>query len=261
MAGLAELANQRIADEGLKQSSDVSHMGLSPLPAHAYSSTLELRRPLPALEDVPEPLSGVLRDFLENLKEMSPVEKLQSIHDFVTNNMSYDETEARKETGMNTNYAEVLSGPLEGDCDNYATLETALLRYAGVDDSKISWVGSYTVYENSEGKEENSEAGYGGGHAVVVVEQDGENYLLDMNMVGPVKLNEQLQGTGISFHTGAPVELDMIPQYIVPIGADAPAMGSPHFIKDMQPESAPTPAQPSLENQPATAAPGMNSTM
>lgn len=78
-----------------------------------------------------------------------------------------------------------------GDCDNLATFETALLRYAGFEDKDITYVSGRFEYRHKEltGSVQ---------HAAIIVNVDEQPYLLDTFIYqdGPVALDKNLKGTG-----------------------------------------------------------------
>ncbi len=121
---------------------------------------------LPPFETLPE----TLQDILSDANDVSdPIEKLQIIHDGVLGFMTYKK---QANDRMHT-LEEIIEKKGIGDCTDYATLETYLLRYAGFVNSNIENIGTSVHYTNPEMDLE---------HAVVVVTIDKKPYLLDMNL-------------------------------------------------------------------------------
>ena len=77
-----------------------------------------------------------------------------------------------------------------GDCDDYASLEMALLRYAGFDEDNIAFIGSNISYITTFNESKLD-------HATTMVSVDGNIYLLDMNLQEPVTIDpETLMAVG-----------------------------------------------------------------
>lgn len=153
------------------------HIGLTTLTAirrifapDSFDSQLST---IPDRKDLPTDIS----EFLDSLEGKSDMEKIRSIHEFTVNNLTYAYPSGEDET---TGPRDMIYGPRVGDCDDFAFFECALLRYAGFED--VAFFGGDIKYQ-----EASSNASLGGeGHAVAVVEVDGERYLLDLNLPGPV---------------------------------------------------------------------------
>ena len=126
----------------------------------------------PAVEDLPQSFQNMLK----SIGEVEPIDKLNVIHSFVFDYMTYKLQEG---SDPKADINDIIKNEGIGDCDDYASLEMALLKYAGFDEEKIAFVGvkvSYESFESSSGKKDYEP------HAVVVVEVDGKMHLMDSNV-------------------------------------------------------------------------------
>ena len=152
----------------------------------------------PNLEDMPD----FIQDFIATIKDLPTAEKVQEIHRFTLDNFTYIE---QNDCGTRFNFKDFMNdhyqGHYSGDCDNYAFFEAAVLNLAGEKD--VAVFGGNILYRNPE----TGRTG-GGGHAVALVEDGDDIYMLDLNMRDPVKLDEA-KGAGVSPDSGEPREVEI----------------------------------------------------
>lgn len=144
----------------------------------------------PAIEDLPQSF----QDMIKSIEGADPSDKLSVIHSFTLDYMAY-----RIENTNDDRYSDI-SGIIEkngvGDCDDYASLEMALLRYAGFDEDNIAFIGSNISYITTFNESKTD-------HATAMVSMDGNIYLLDMNLKEPVTINpETLMAVGKPSYEG-----------------------------------------------------------
>lgn len=157
-----------------------------PLDESTQQEIRDLQGKLPDKKDLPQDI----QDFLKKLdsKKLDDVDKIQKIHEFIGNRIT-----SRKESDDPVgNFNDALN--TEGDCDNYATLASGLLRYSGFDKGNI-----YFVVATAEYNFENKSRFKPGhdilreGHAVVIARSGESHYVIDNNLIKPYPLDNNMQ--------------------------------------------------------------------
>jgi len=173
---------------------------------HAY-----FRGALPPIDTLPLPIQTLL----DNIKDLPAYEKMSLIHDFVSDNMKSPDNK-REIYGADEPCSSLLDTLKQwryGDCDDKAKLSLALLRYAGFDEESITYFMA-DAYHNRMG---------GSGHAVLVVVDEEQHYVLDPILKDVVPLHANKNGTFTalgsdrqSLHNDL-IERTLVPLAIIPI--------------------------------------------
>ncbi|MCB1650722.1 MAG: hypothetical protein KDI46_01585, partial [Alphaproteobacteria bacterium] len=129
---------------------------------------------LPDQDELPR----YLQDFLTEIETLDDLEKIQRIHQFTLDHFEFIE---QKENDPIQGFSELVSGPLKGDCDDYAIFEAGMMHYADLKNSAV--FGGLFGYSVS-GIEDDEP----GGHAVAITQINGKIYMLDVNLRDPVEL-------------------------------------------------------------------------
>jgi hypothetical protein len=133
-----------------------------------------------------------VQDLISDLQGQEPGVAAFMIHNFVRNTIIYSQAQAQGPDPVGYNYRGVFGDWQNGDCDNHATMTTALLRYAGIDPEDITYV--LADYQVSAGGVSTPPVG----HAFVVVDIDGQKLVLDMNFENPMILNPDYTARGVA---------------------------------------------------------------
>ncbi len=122
--------------------------------------------------DLPQPFL----DTLDDLRDLDDYDKLSIIHSFALDYMKYEEPGSDEQLA---GISDIIKNDGHGDCDDYASLEISLLRYAGFDKEDIAFLTSRSNFKAENGAE------ITGKHAVAIV----GDYVLDLNLKDPAILH------------------------------------------------------------------------
>lgn len=147
---------------------------------------------LPPIEQIPKPY----QDFISSLGGHDDFEKVQLIHQFVIDTVKPVPQNSDGESIRP--FVDFAKNPT-GDCDDYARMNSALMRYADVDMSK-SWAMVANVRYSKDGKEFPPET-----HIMMTYEDDGKFYAIDNNMRDMPVISPQ--GTSQGYGNGYVPEL------------------------------------------------------
>ncbi len=134
-----------------------------------HSMARAVNSELAPLEDAPAPI----QELIENMAGLEPFEKMQIVHDFLRKNMNYVVPEEEKLLDNK----EIMDGWQEGDCDDRAQLSGVLLQYAGFTPDQLTFMGGLVSVEGSRDS----------GHAILMVEEEGQHYVMDINLTEVVE--------------------------------------------------------------------------
>ncbi|MGB4058165.1 MAG: transglutaminase-like domain-containing protein [Alphaproteobacteria bacterium] len=173
---------------------------------------IEQVRDFPDKEDLPQKM----QDFLKSIETLSPIEKMKKIHEFALNTMTY---QVEGNNDIPGGLGGILGKNGKGDCDDYASLEFALLHYAGFKDEDIEFLTGKMKY-TANGTQVADAA-----HAVAIITINGQPYLMDMNMKEPVPLNPNGTAKGLTSAEGGqqgniPIEVKITPWHILKANGD-----------------------------------------
>lgn len=140
----------------------------------------------PDRNELPAPIN----DFLDGIASMSPVEKIQKIHQFTLGYMRYEPGDPFDENF--SSIPRVIAADGKGDCDDYASFEFGLLKLAGFEPENIEYLqGTYTNTTKSQLGSYTTK----GIHAVTSVTVDDQPYLLDLQLSSPVIMDRNLEAS------------------------------------------------------------------
>ena len=129
------------------------------------------------ITDTPEQVSvpPAIREFLDGLGDMSDVEKMHEVHNFLIDNFEYKKVENDK-VRPNHEYLQ----ELKGDCDDFSNAQSHMLRLLGFKDVAFLAAGVRYVGETHE---------LPASHAITLTKVDGQLYALDVNVKEPMALD------------------------------------------------------------------------
>ncbi len=154
---------------------------------------------------MPQDITEKDQEFLDSIKDLSDIEKLEQIHLYTTenflfledsekNSILYDSLAKDNIDVMGQIYIQFmledtissfssLSSTKYDDCDGYATYMMEMAKKSGISEGNIKVLGGVVKYNE-----------VGGHHAVTIAEIDGHLYMLDLNMVDVVELQQDGKG-------------------------------------------------------------------
>ena len=157
--------------------------------------TRNVQSDLPAIEELPPPIREMV-EYLQN-DELTDLDKMNFIQDMITSNIRSGYLMPEEDMPLRGDDLKDITNWEVGDCDNHAQLVAAMLKYSGFEEENMAVLGVNSInYGDSE---------FNGGHAVLLLEHEGQIYLFDLNVDDVIALDENLEGTNSA---GSSVSID-----------------------------------------------------